>query len=160
MPLVSNIDLSHIKKTKAKRELSSKTQQAIAHANARGLFASTFLRATAENALERSVRELRNSKKERDPIVNRLLYYIYGYVHAGALDENVMKAHLSKAAREIGLSDDVFEDKARAKSRNYAPLDNTLLSETENVKELIQQSDKPLVVESQALWTALKSLSE
>ena len=27
-------------------------------------------------------------------------------------------------------------------------------------KELIQQSDKPLVVESQALWTALQSLSE
>ena len=161
VPLVSNIDLSHIKKTKAKRELSSKTQQAIAHANARGLFASTFLRATAENALERSVRELRNTKKgNRDITLNRILYYIYGYVHAGALDENVMKAHLSKAAREIGLSDDVFEDKARAKSRNYAPLDNALLSETDNVKELIQQSDKPLVVESQALWTALQSLSE
>lgn len=161
VPLVSNIDLSHIKKTKAKRELSSKTQQAIAHANARGLFASTFLRATAHNALERSVRELRNTKKgNRDITLNRILYYIYGYVHAGALDENVMKAHLSKAARDIGLSDDVFEDKARAKSRNYAPLDNALLSESDNVQELIQQSDKPLVVESQALWTALKSLSE
>jgi len=161
VPIVSTVDLSHIKKTKAKRELSSKTQQAIAHANARGLFASTFLRATAENALERSVRELRNTKKgNRDNTLNRILYYIYGYVHAGALDENVMKAHLSKAARDIGLSDDVFEDKARAKSRNYAPLDNALLSETDNVKELIQQSDKPLVVESQALWTALKSLSE
>ena len=161
VPLVSNIDLSHIKKTRAAKELSSKTQQAIAHANARGLFASTFLRATAENALERSVRELRNTKKgNRDITLNRILYYIYGYVHAGALDENVMKAHLSKAAREIGLSDDVFEDKARAKSRNYAPLDNALLSESDNVQELIQQSDKPLVVESQALWTALKSLSE
>ena len=104
VPIVSTVDLSHIKKTKAKRELSSKTQQAIAHANARGLFASTFLRATAENALERSVRELRNTKKgNRDNTLNRILYYIYGYVHAGALDENVMKAHLSKAARELSL---------------------------------------------------------
>ena len=161
VPLVSNIDLSHINKTKAKRELSSKTQQAIQAANGRGLFASTFLRATAHNALERSVRELRNTKTgNRDNTLNRILYYIYGYVHAGALDENVMKARLSKAAREIGLSDDVFEDKARAKSRNYAPLDNALLSESDNVQELIQQSDKPLVVESQALWTALQSLSE
>ncbi|WP_297923629.1 hypothetical protein [uncultured Agitococcus sp.] len=161
VPLVSNIDLSHIKKTKAKKELSSKTQQAIQAANGRGLFASTFLRATAQNALERSVRELRNTKTgNRDNTLNRILYYIYGYVHAGALDENVMKAHLSKAAREIGLSDDVFEDKARAKSRNYAPLDNALLSESDNVQELIQQSDKPLVVESQALWAALQSLSE
>jgi len=161
VPLVSNIDLSHIKKTKAKRELSSKTQQAIAHANARGLFASTFLRATAENALERSVRELRNTKKgNRDITLNRILYYIYGYVHAGALDENVMKAHLSKAAYDIEISYSDFEDKARAKSRNYAPLDDALLSESDNIKELIQQSDKPLVVESQALWTALQSLSE
>ncbi|HQV23106.1 MAG TPA: hypothetical protein PLJ88_08480, partial [Agitococcus sp.] len=31
---------------------------------------------------------------------------------------------------------------------------------SDNVQELIQQSDKPLVVESQALWTALQSLSE
>ena len=59
-----------------------------------------------------------------------------------------------------GLVMSDFEDKARAKSRNYAPLDNALLSESDNVQELIQQSDKPLVVDSQALWTALQSLSE
>ena len=160
VPLVSNIDLSHIKKTKAKKELSSKTQQAIAHANVRGLFASTFLRATAQNALERSVRELRNSKKERDPIVNRLLYYIYGYVHAGALDERVMIDAMWEAAQSVGYEYHRFLEKVKRKQTNYAPLDNALLSETDNVKELIQQSDKPLVVESQALWAALQSLSE
>ena len=59
MPLVSNIDLSHINKNKSqKRELSSKTQSKPPQAaNGRGLFASTFLRATAQNALERSVTE-------------------------------------------------------------------------------------------------------
>ena len=160
VPLVSNIDLSHINKTKAKKELSSKTQQAIQAANGRGLFASTFLRATAQNALERSVKELRNSKKVRDPIVNRLLYYIYGYVHAGALDEQVMIKAMWEAAQSVGYEHHRFLDKVKRKQTNYAPLDNALLSESDNVQELIQQSDKPLVVESQALWTALQSLSE
>ena len=42
VPLVSNIDLSHINKTKAKKELSSKTQQAIQAANGRGLLLVRF----------------------------------------------------------------------------------------------------------------------
>ena len=37
----------------------------------------------------------------------------------------------------------VFEDKVKRKQTNYAPLDNALLSESDNVQELIQQSDKP-----------------
>ena len=32
--------------------------------------------------------------------MNRLLYYIYGYVHAGALDEQVMIKAIYREARE------------------------------------------------------------
>ena len=92
--------------------------------------------------------------------MNRLLYYIYGYVHAGALDERVMIDAMWEAAQSVGYEYHRFLEKVKRKQTNYAPLDNALLSESDNVQELIQQSDKPLVVESQALWTALQSLSE
>ena len=116
VPLVSDRLITH-QKTESCKELSSKTPtEAIAHANGRGLFASTFLRATAHNALERSVRELRNTKKAIE-IIRSIGFILHLRIcSCRRVDENVMKAHLSKAARDIGLSDDVFEDKARANS--------------------------------------------
>jgi len=160
IPIVSTVDLSHIKKTKAKKEFCSKTQQAINAANVAGAFASTFQQTVALNALERSVRDLRSVGKgcSRHNTLNRVLYYLYSYVYSGALDEKEMLRQLKEAALSIGITYERFLENVKRKQTDYASLDYSLLSEVEAIPEA--KSDKPLVVESQALWTALKSLSE
>jgi putative DNA primase/helicase len=161
VPIVSTVDLSRIKNTHTKKELSSKTQQAINAANVSGAFASTFQQTIALNALERSVRDLRAvGKGSRHNTLNRVLYYLYSYVYTGALDENEMLRQLKDAALSIGITYERFLENVKRKQTDFNPLDYSLISAVDDIPEQIKKSNKPLVVESQALWTALKSLSE
>ena len=155
VPIVLD-DLSHIK-IKREKNLSTKTEQAIRAANGSAAWATDFLKADAKNALERSVNTLRaTTEGNRDNTLNRLLYYVYGYVHAGALDENVMLDAMWAAADQIGIEYQVFWDKVNRKRTNYAPLDNPFLPDDDEYTPII--SDKPLVTHPSAIWQALRSV--
>ena len=161
VPLVHDVDLSFIKTAKTKRELSTKTQRAINAANVSGAFATTFQKTVALNALERGVKELRNtSEGARHNTLNRILYYLYGYVYSGALDEGVMIQQLKEAALSTGITYERFRENVEGKKSNYAPLDQSLLSDFDGIEELIPQSNKPLVIDPKAIWAALGGLNE
>ena len=161
VPIVQNVDLSFIKTAKTKRELSTKTQRAINAANVSGAFATTFQKTVALNALERGAKELRNtSEGARHNTLNRILYYLYGYVYSGALDEGVMIQQLKEAALSTGITYERFRENVEGKKSNYAPLDQSLLSDFEDIEELIPQSNKPLVIDPKSIWAALGGLNE
>ena len=161
VPIVSTVDLSHIKKTKAHTEFCPKTQQAINAANVSGAFASTFQQTIALNALERSVRDLRAvGTGSRHNTLNRVLYYLYSYVYSGALDENEMLRQLKEAALSIGITYERFLENVKRKQTDYNPLDYSLLNEVKDIPEQINKSDKPLVVDAQSIWAALRNLKE
>mgnify|MGYP000293568527 FL=1 len=161
VPIVSTVDLSHIKKTKAHKEFCPKTQQAINAANVSGAFASTFQQTIALNALERSVRDLRAvGTGSRHNTLNRVLYYLYSYVYSGALDEKEMLRQLKEAALSIGITYERFLENVKRKQTDYNPLDYSLLNEVKDIPEQINKSDKPLVVDHQSIWAALRNLKE
>jgi len=161
VPIVSTVDLSRIKNTHTKKELSSKTQQAINAANVSGAFASTFQQTIALNALERSVRDLRAvGTGSRHNTLNRVLYYLYSYVYTGALDENEMLRQLKDAALSIGITYERFLENVKRKQTDFNPLDYSLISAVDDIPEQIKKSNKPLVVDHQSIWAALRNLKE
>ena len=126
-----------------------------------GAFASTFQQTIALNAPERGVRDLRAvGTGSRHNTLNRVLYYLYSYVYSGALDENEMLRQLKEAALSIGITYERFLENVKRKQTDYNPLDYSLLSEVKDVPEQINKSDKPLVVDAQSIWAALRNLKE
>ena len=161
MPIVSTVDLSRINTHKQKRELSTKTQQAIKSANVLGAFATKFQKNVAFYALGNAVNDLKNAGTgTRHNTLNRVLYYLYGYVHSGALDERLMIDKLQSAALSIGITYERFLENVKRKQTDYAPLDDSLLSDFDDIPEIITKSDKPLVIDPNAIRAAFEQLDE
>jgi len=156
MPLVAEVEKSK------KIPISQPTERLIASLNVQGAFNNEYTTNAARRALQNGINTVcRAAAGTRNNTLNRVAYYLYGFVASGALLDSEVSYGLEQAAKLADMDQAEIDSIISNKRTQYAPVDCSLVEdETVFVELETSKSNAPILANAQAINEAFYSLDD